>query len=275
MSIAIGGSYTCSFQAVVDGPAFTSETDTVTAVGEDDELNVVKASDSATVTINDDVATISLTKTANPTSFNEPSEDVVYTFVINNLSTVDTVFIDSLTDTIYDNLNDWGDCAVPQTLPPLGSYSCSFTVEVAGNAGDAILNVATAAGVDDDGKPVSASDNATVNIIDVPPAASLTKTASMVVATFDVVVTNDSPAESLSLTILSDDKFGNITVIDGVTILNSTCTVPQTIAVGSSYSCSFDAKISTSPHTDTVTGTVSDDDGGSVTPSDSATVTFE
>lgn len=73
---------------------------------------------------------------------------------------------------------------------------------------------------------------------------------------------------------LPEVQFGDITQVQG-DIQVTTCVVPRMIAVGASYTCSFDAKISTSPHTDTVTGTVTDDDGGTVTPSDSATVTFE
>jgi len=282
-TIAVGGSYTCSFTAVVDGWAFTSETDIVTAVGEDDETNEVSDTDSATVTILDDVASIELIKTATPTSFNEPGTDVTYTFTVNNLSDVDTVTINSLTDTIYGDLDGQGDCSVSQILPPTtGTYTCSITKFVAGDAGDSVLNLATAAGVDDDNQPVMASDDATVNILDVPPAAYLSKTATMVEATYNVVVTNDSAAEALTLGDLSDDQFGDVTVIDGVTILSSTCSVPQTLEANDGqpggsdeYTCTFDAKVDTSPHTNTLTGTLSDNEGGQDTPSDSATVTFE
>ncbi len=278
-TIALGGSYSCTFTAVVDGPAFSSETDTVTATGQDDETpaNEVSAMDSATVTVTDNPAAISLVKTANPTQVNEPGDDVTFSFTITNLSSVDSVTINSFTDTIYGDLNGKGDCSVPQLIAPSGSYSCSFMAMVSGNAGDSETNVATASGVDDDGQPVMASDDATVMIVDVPPAASLTKTATMAVVSYDVAVTNDSSAEALDLTDLSDDMFGDITVVDGVTILSSDCAVPQSIAVGATYECSFDAKVGTSPHTNTVTGTVSDDDGNSVNPapSDDATVTFE
>lgn len=284
MTIAVGGSYNCSFTAIVDGPAFTDEVDTVTATGEDDETpaNVVMDSDSATVTILDDVAVIELTKTASPESFNEPGTDVTYTFKINNLSSVDAVTITSLDDTIYGDLNGQGDCSVPQVIGIGGSYTCSITVFVEGMGGDSILNIATAEGVDDDGQPVMDSDDATVTIVDVPPAATLSKTASMVVVTYDVRVQNDSAAESLTLESLSDNKFGDITAIDGVTILSTTCFTPQELAPNDGfpggsdeYSCSFDAKVIDSPHTNVLTGTVSDDEGGSVTPSDDATVTFE
>jgi hypothetical protein len=95
----------------------------------------------------------------------------------------------------------------------------------------------------------------------------------VVVVIFDVEVTNNSGAEALELKVLDDDQFGDITRVQG-NVLSTTCGVPQTIAVGDSYSCAFEGEVNSSPHTDTVTGTVEDDDGGSVTPSDSATVTF-
>jgi hypothetical protein len=269
-----GGSYSCSFTAFVGGNSGDSELDTATATGTDDNGNPVQASDSANVLVLDTPSMIDMTKTADPTVLDEPGGDVTFTFVVNNNSAVDTVTIDSLTDTVFGDLDGQGDCSVPQVIVAGGSYSCSFTIFVAGNAFDVHTNKVTAMGTDDDGQDVMAMDDETLNFNDVPPAASLTKEAVMVVATFDVTVTNDSDAESLSLDSLSDDQFGDITQIAG-DIVSTSCSVPQTIAVGGSYSCSFDAVISTSPHTDTVTGTVTDDDDNQVQPSDSATVTFE
>jgi hypothetical protein len=163
---------------------------------------------------------------------------------------------------------------VPQVIGPSGSYSCSFTTFVAGNALDVHTNTATASGADDDGDPVIAMDDETLNFHDVPPAASLTKGINTIVTMFDVVVTNDSDAEGLTLTVLSDDQFGDITEVAG-NILSTDCSVPQTIVVGGSYSCKFSAEIRASPHTDVVSGTVTDDDGNQLEPTDSATVTFE
>jgi hypothetical protein len=117
--------------------------------------------------------------------------------------------------------------------------------------------------------------SATVNIADVPPTASLVKSATMVVTSYEVKVTNLSTAEGLDLTALVDDKFGDITQIQG-NVVSTDCSVPQTLAVdGGMYTCAFEGKATTSPHTNTVTGAVEDDEGGSVTPSDSATVTFQ
>lgn len=274
-----GGTYSCSFTADVVGNYMDSETDIVTASGTDDEGNPVSAADSATVIILNVPSMIELIKTANPTAVDEPGDDVTFSFTINNTSPVDTVTINSLMDTVYGDLNGQGDCAVPQVLGVGGSYSCSFTTFVAGSPGTPETNVATASGVDDDGEDVTAMDDATVNFNNVAPAATLTKDASMVVVTFDVTVTNDSDAEALTLDLLDDDMFGNITEVQG-DIQSTTCAVPQTLEpsgeLGDTYTCSFDAKVTTSPHTDTVTGTVSDDDGSTpITPSDDATVTFE
>lgn len=277
-TIPVGGSYSCAITVFVAGNAGAVVVNVLIVGGADDEGNPVGGSDSATVNVNDVPSAIELIKAAAPTAVDEPGGLVTYTFTVTNQSAVDTVTILSLTDSIYGDLNGQGTCTVPQTLAPSASYSCSASFDVAGNAGDAVLNVATASGLDDDGNPVSDDDDATVNLNDVPPAASLTKTAVQVIATFEVVVTNDSAAESLSVDALLDDQFGDITAVQG-NVVSTTCAVPQLLArsgqVGDSYTCSFDGLVETSPHVDTVTGTVSDDDGGVVQPSDSAQVTFE
>ena len=83
---------------------------------------------------------------------------------------------------------------------------------------------------------------------------------------------------AVSVDVLNDDTFGDITAVQGA-IQSTDCAVPQILAVsgqgGDTYTCSFDATVGTSPHVDTVTGTVSDDEGNTVQPSDSAQVSFE
>ena len=278
-----GGTYSCSFTDVVAGNAGDIETDTVTASGADDEGNPVSASDSATVTVLNVPSAIELLKTANPISLAEPGGNVTYTFTVTNISTVDTVTINSLVDSILGDLNGRGTCSVPQVLVAGASYSCSLIEAVSGNAFDAITNTATATGVDDDGEPVMAADDATVNIENVPPAASLIKTATELLVTYSVTVCNDSDAEQLTLDALSDDIYGDITDVANPALTETTCVVPQDLAPADGdasdndcYSCSFRASTTTSPTIDTVTGTVSDNDGSTpATPSDSATVTFE
>jgi uncharacterized repeat protein (TIGR01451 family) len=284
-----GGTYSCSFTADVTGNYGYTETDTVTASGADDEGNPVSDADSATVMVLNVPSSIELIKTVDPTQVEEPGGNVTYTFTVNNTSPVDTVTITSLTDDILVDLDGQGTCAVPQILAPddglpggPDSYTCTVIAAVTGNAFDEITNTATAVGVDDDGEPVMASDSATVDITNAPPLASLTKTATEVLVTYAVEVCNDSDAEALTLDALGDDIYGDITDVANPAIDSTTCVVSQNLAPAGDasgndcYSCSFMATTTTSPTTDTVTGTVNDDDGSTpVTPSDSATVSFE
>ena len=285
--------YSCSFTADVTGNRGYVETDTVTASGTDDEGNPVSDSDSATVTVLDVLSSIELIKTVDPTQVEEPGGNVTYTFTVNNTSSVDWVYINSLTDNILGDLNGQG-CTVPTVEPllwlapddgapgGLDSYTCTVTTAVTGDAFDEITNTATADGFDDDGEPVTASDSATVDITNAPPAASLTKTVTEMLVTYAVEVCNDSDAETLTLDALNDNIYGDITDVNNQAIAETTCVVSQDLAPAGDangddcYSCTFKAATTTSPTTDTVTGTVNDDDGSTpVTPSDSATVTFE
>jgi hypothetical protein len=252
-------------------------TDTVTATANDEEGNVLMRSNSATVTILNVSSMCTATKTANPDTVNESptGTNVTFTVQVNNTSTVDDITINSIVDTPYGDLDGQGTCSVPQTLAPSAQYSCSFTANVSGAGNTSAGDTIAVNGTDDDGEAVMCGAGATVNINDVPPSASLVKTAKSVVTTYEVKVTNLSTAEPLDLTALSDDKFGDITQVQG-NVVSTTCSVPQTLAIsGGMYTCEFEGQATTSPHVNTVTGTVEDDEGGSVTPSDSATVTFE
>ncbi|WP_440056552.1 DUF7507 domain-containing protein (plasmid) [Pseudoalteromonas sp. T1lg65] len=277
--IAVGGSYNCAFTVLVNGNAGDSETDTITATGSDDDGNTVSASDSATVVILNTPSSIDVLKSASPELLHEPGGNVTYTYTINNTSTVDTVTITVFDDDKLGALDGQGSCSLPQIIAPGGTYSCSVSSYVAGNGNSSVTNIVTVTGVDDDGETLTDMADATVNIQNVQPAASLVKTATQAVVTYQVTVSNDSDAEPLTLTSLIDDKFGDITVIAG-DIQSTTCSVPQVLAeatqAGDSYSCEFSAIVTSSPHVNTVTATVEDDDGSqAVKPADSATVNFD
>ena len=276
-SIPAGGEYACSFATVINGNAGFSETDVVTASTEDADGNTAEGSDDATVTITDVPSSISVTKTASPTEVAEPGGDVAFTVVVENTSAVDSVTIDSLMDDIHGDLDGQGDCSVPQTIPAGASYTCSFTVQVTGNAGDTETDVVTATGTDDDGNAVSDSDDATVTITDVPSSISVTKTASPTEVAepggdvaFTVVVENTSAVDSVTIDSLMDDIHGDL---DG----QGDCSVPQTIPAGASYTCSFTVQVTGNAgdtETDVVTAEGTDDDGDAVSDSDDATVTI-
>ena len=61
------------------------------------------------------------------------------------------------------DLNGQEDCVLPQTIDPGNSYICTITTSLDGEPGDH-TNEVTASGTDDEGNPVSDSDDATVTI---------------------------------------------------------------------------------------------------------------
>jgi len=229
----------------------------------------------------------------------EPGATVVYRVSItnngvdpNNSLTLNNP--NGLLDSIYGDITTFGHdgittttCSVPQIIDGAGgSYTCQFTVNIAANKVDymtaGINDTVTASGVDTQNRAVSGSDDATVNILDVLPKIDVTKDtdpANASVAepggdvTFLVVVYNNSPADVLKVTSLIDDTYGDIAQLEG-----TTCSVPQDIAIGGSYSCSFVAYVSgnsgDSAKVDEVTATGNDDEGTVVTAKDTASVSI-
>ncbi len=274
--------HTCTFNAFVGGLPNTNETDIVTADGVDDEGTTVTGSASANVAINDVPSSIELIKIGAVEIIDEPGGNVEFTYTVTNKSAVDTVTIDSLVDVVGGetrNLDGAGSCAVPFDLAPGTSRECKATFFVGGNAGESVTNTSTASGLDDDDIPVSASDTFTVNLRNVPPNARLVKTAESVIVNYSVVVTNLSVAESATINSLSDDVYGDITDNYNDLIIKTNCSKGVELTIngseGDSYTCNFSALAESSPTVDTVTGVVSDNEGGTVSPSDSASVTFQ
>ncbi|MCP4960913.1 MAG: hypothetical protein GY925_16810, partial [Actinomycetia bacterium] len=272
-TIPPGGSYECSFTEEITGPGGFVHTNIVTASGVDEDDNPVSDSDDAEVEILDSPSAIEVIKTADPETVTEPGGDVTFTFVVNNLSVADAVTIDTLDDSIYGDLDGQGDCSVPQSLAALGSYECSITVYVSGGPGDLETNVVTAAGEDDDGNPLSDTDDATVTVIGSPSVISVDKTASQLEVfapgedvTFTVVVSNYSTIDTVTIDSLVDDIHGDL---NG----QGDCAVPFDLVPGDSSTCSFSAFVD-GTETDIVTASGVDDDDDPVSAEDDATVTL-
>jgi hypothetical protein len=159
-----GQSMTCRFTKQILGKPGDSHTNIVTATGVDDDGVPVQDDDVATVVIDNIPSRIEVIKTANPYWMYYPGGNVTFAVKISNLSTVDTVLIQSLVDSVYGDLNGQGSCFVPQALGVGASYSCSFDKMVAGEPDTTHTNVVTAVGIDDDGDPVSDDASATVTI---------------------------------------------------------------------------------------------------------------
>ena len=279
--IAAGGTYSCSFTGAVSGSAGDQKKDIVTAAAIDDEENEATASDDATVSIADVLPFIQVEKTPNPASLPEPEGVVTFTVKVTNVGPVE-VTITSLVDDIYGDLTTKGDCATGATLASLASYTCSFAETVSGDAsGFPHEDVVTAKAVDVDGNEASDDAKATVTFTDVAPTIAVDKTASPASVvepggsvTFTVMVTNNS-GESVTLTDLTDDPYGDLTDSGNASISDSTCATGGTIGVGGTYTCTFKATVNGTAgesKTDTVTATAIDNEKNEATASDDATV---
>jgi uncharacterized repeat protein (TIGR01451 family) len=195
---------------------------------------------------------IELIKTADPTSVFVGGE-VTYTFTVNNLSTFDTVTINSLTDNLLGDLTDDSgainttNCSVPQVLDPFGgttdSYTCSVTTNLTGLAGDVITNIATASGLSDDGVPVSDNDTADVTLVAPPvPALSLAKSLS---ANADEDGSGDvSEGDTLTYSFVATNSgtanLTNVSISDplpGLSALSCTPSQPASLAPGARLEC--------------------------------------
>jgi hypothetical protein len=276
--LASGASCSFTFTRFVGGAPNYVHTNVVEVDAIDDDGSTASDSDDASVTVTNVPSAITVLKTASPGSLPEPGGSVTFTVLVTNNSTVDSVTISSISDDKFGTLAGDSDCQVGTTLARGASCSFTFIRNLTGDADDSHTNTVTVNGVDDDGEAVVDSEAETVNFTDVLPAATLTKTVTQVVATFQIRVTNDGTAESVDLTELTDTEFGDL-------IASGTCAV-MTLApsgqTGDTYTCTFTRTIRASDlvdgtHTNVATGTVVDDDNNAVepAPSDDAKVSFE
>lgn len=273
-TIVAGGTYSCSFSGTVSGNAGSTHSNTVTALVSDDEGNLASNTGVANVGITDVLPTLVVTKSAGVASIPEPGGSVTFTVEVQNTSP-EIVTLTTLTDTDFGDLNGQGTCATGGTIAVGATYTCSFSGTVSGNAGDTHTNTVSATVSDDEANSASDTDDATVAITNVSSSISVAKTTDPIgvpepggSVTFTVQISNTSAADAVMLTSLTDDVHGDL---DG----QGSCLLPQTIGIGSSYSCSFTATVSGSAgdsETDTATASGTDDDGDPVSDADDATV---
>jgi len=253
-----GGVYQCEFVAPVVGPGGSEFTDTVTATATDDEGDPLVEQAGATVPIDtlQPAPSLQVTKSATPTTVDEPGGDVVFHIGVTNSSLGDSVEIQALDDSVHGDLNGVGTCQLPRVLAAGEQYDCQFQATVSGPGGSREIDKVVVSGVSDDDQPVAAEATAEVDVADLAPEISVRKTAEPNVispgtpVTFRIEVTNDSLADTVSLVELVDDVYGNL---DG----RGTCSLPQTLALrGVSYACEFTATVTgaaPSLHIDIVT----------------------
>ena len=228
-------------------------------------------------------AEIEVYKTANPRFVRGNSGEVDFEVeVFNESDRTDELVITSLVDNQFGNLAGQGNCKAGARLSAGESYRCEFRKTLSGNPGDIHENTVTATAVDDLGESVTAADNARVLFIAAsePPQPDIRviKTASPHSVSepggpvvYQVEVWNDGETD-LRLTALDDSQTGGDGTLNGV----GSCSLPQDIAKGLSYSCGYTLQVTgryPSSIVNTVTATAVVPDGGDeVTATDTAVV---
>lgn len=269
-------SYTCVVALVVD------TINVVTVTGDDPLGNPTDpVTDTETVDV---LPTAILTKTAEPTTVPEAGGEVIFTINVENTSQ-EPLALNSLTDSVFGDLNGVGTCIVPQTLPVGGIYTCAFTRFISGVVGTPHINVASATLTDNEGNPVQPNDDAQVDF-DPPGSIELSKTPDKTIifepgedVTFTIVITNTSINDAVTINSISDSVYGDVTIRE-----RTDCSVPQTIALGNTYSCNFteyifknnaDGDGDNAVHNNVVTAEGVDEDGNPLNADDNAMVLID
>lgn len=264
---ADGDAFSCTFTRFVEGNVDADHKNTATVAASDDEGNEVKDFADETVEFSDVLPAISVTKTADPESVLETGGDVTFTFVITN-TTLEAATLTKLVDTEFGNLDGAGTCSLSQQLAAFDeasdddSYTCEVTETIDGNVGVDHENTVSATAVDDEGNSTTGDASETVSFEDVLPAVTVDKVAvpDSVPETgadveFTITVTNES-LEDATVTAFEDSVFDLAARCPGV--------INTTLAASGQETCSFTAFVDGNvgaDHTNTVTATLTDDEG--------------
>ncbi len=237
---------------------------TVTAVAKDSKGNKATATASASVTVTEVKPSISITKVADPLSRPEPGGLFTYTYVVTN-NGIKTVTLETVTDSVIGAISLPADV----TLSP-GESTVAMTGTKTYTEAGTYANTVTAVAKDSKGNEAVARASASVTVTDVKPIISVTKVADPLsrpepggLFTYTFVVTNNG-VETVTLTSVTDDKIGPITLPADVTLAPGESTV---------------AMISTATHVEaglypnTVTAKAVDNEGNEAVATASASVT--
>lgn len=204
-TVAPGASYSCSYAATVDLNAGDYNI-VVTGTVSDDDGSVIRPVQSKELSITDVPSAIAVTMNADRTTLAEPGDDVNFTVLIANNSTVDTVTIESVIDDTYGDLAANCTAVLPVTLPPAVPLRCDFVGAVSGPVGSIQSNEVTVRGTDDDGKAVTDRDQEGIEITDVPARLEITQVASPAnvpepggIVTVTTTIRNISPTDNVTI----------------------------------------------------------------------------
>ena len=168
-----GGSFTCSFVAVVAGQPSAFPV-TLTAAAKDRNNLTRTTTAVGSVTITNLPAEINVTASADPPFIHPPSRNVTFNVRVENTGAADVVTLTELRDEFIGSLDGRGTCNVPTDIPTGASYVCDFSALVTGQVGQQKSRTITATAQDDDINPGTVADSTvvTVNITDLPTQES-------------------------------------------------------------------------------------------------------
>ena len=244
-SLDPGETVTCSFVVALEGTAQIVR-DVVNVVVVDNDGEQGDDNDDEATPILDVPPAVQIVKTADPVMINV-GDEVTYTFVISNLSDVESITLLTLTDDKFGDI--YADCVLggmatelaPNDGVPGGDdeTTCTITRVLSETPGTTHVNVATVTAADDEiirdeGEPVSDSDDASVltltpdtNVLKTVSSATRDNATGIWTIVYDIVVNNNGDGRA---TIDVDDEFkfgGGVQIVtdsvavvapDGVTV---------------------------------------------------------
>ncbi len=178
--LAAGASCEFSFTQWVEGDySGPTHINVFTAKAVDNDNTEATDTDDATVDFTNVLPTIDVTKTADPTAVPETGGNVLFTFVVKNTSTEESVTITSLSDSVYGILAGDDDCKVGTVLAAGANLrrSPSPSGSRATSAARLTSTSSPPHAEDNDKTDASDTDDATVTFDNVLPTIDVTKTA--------------------------------------------------------------------------------------------------
>ncbi|MCA1683893.1 MAG: hypothetical protein LC708_02010, partial [Actinobacteria bacterium] len=231
------------------------------------------------VTVTPPGSQITVDKSASPATLPEPGGTVTFTVSVANGNGEPQTLV-ALVDDRHGPLSGRGTCGLGAVLPPGGTYSCSFTAGVTGNAGASETDTVQATARNQAGTETTASDSATVTITNALPSVAIAHVVDPPsepeqggAFTHSITVTNTG-AERVSIAALVDSVYGDLVTRTGSSCITAAAAV---LEPGAAYSCSFTATFTGeagATQTDTVAVTAVDDEGSTSTASAPATVSL-
>ena len=251
-----------------DGNKDTVLTNIATITGTDAPTggNTLTATDTAVVNIDapEPLPSIDIQKTPDSQTV---FDGVTATFSITVTNTGNVTLTNvSVSDSATPSCNNsWSLLAAAESV----NYTCTTVALFASFTNTAVVSgtYETTQVTDEDSATVTVDFLPKIEVTKTASTASVLETGGSVTYTVDV---KNKAIENFILNSLVDNKFGNLNNV-------GTCSIPQTIAPDSQYSCSFTKELASNaltPHTNVVTAGGQDPEGNQTSANDDETVTF-